>query len=245
MITHGFPIQTASLLALLLLGRGRQPRFDSRRLCLREQHRCFSFKAPLLFPLIGSAPSCIHTPPIIFDATHPNATKPATKTCPDKIPNHPVSATNNAPTALSITRLALCARPRPKNAPLPPRQTGPPARKKTNKPPLPPCKPAPRPPKATHTLPRTISHRPATQPCPAPPENRDPRPPLCCPTRSAHTQGCTFQHSPCSHYAGSNSTRTPLPTRTLRCPPARYAAQPQTPRNDSFLLFRCCWCCCW
>ena len=148
MITHGFPIQTASLLALLLLGRGRQPRFDSRRLCLREQHRCFSFKAPLLFPLIGSAPSCIHTPPIIFDATHPNATKPPTKTCPDKIPNHPLSATNNAPTALSITRLALCARPRPKNAPLPPRQTGPPAHQKTNKPPLPPCKPAPRPPKS-------------------------------------------------------------------------------------------------
>lgn len=145
MITHGFPIQTASLLALLLLGRGRQPRFDSRRLCLREQHRCFSFKAPLLFPLIGSAPSCIHTPPIIFDATHPNATKPATKTCPDKIPNHPLSATNNAPTAISITRLALCARPRPKNAPLPPRQTGPPAHQKTNKPPLPPCKPAPAP----------------------------------------------------------------------------------------------------
>lgn len=110
MITHGFPIRSASLRALLLLGRGWQPLGDSRRLCLREHQRCFSFKAPLLFPLIGSAPSYISTPTQLPTTPNENPQKHAQPKTPHTPATNTKQPSPRHPTTVHTTLPARSAR---------------------------------------------------------------------------------------------------------------------------------------
>lgn len=138
-ITHGFPIRSASLRALLLLGGGWQPLGDSRRLCLREHQRCFSFKAPLLFPLIGSAPSYINTPTQLRTTPNENRQKHAQQ----KTPHTPTTNTNHPsprpPTTVYTTLPARYARKNTTQNNPSPRCTGGRNTTSQNLPPLPPC----------------------------------------------------------------------------------------------------------